>query len=152
MVLSVLCFVVLRIAIVSKIPKGHTLIELVLVMGIVSILFAVVVLNVNPLENKQNARDQKRMSDLQLLDRVVNEYLVDKKTLPTSLSTDLSEYTVKIPVDPIDDAIYYYQYAQNVVTYELSAVLENSPDISKNDGGNDDDAYELGNDLTLISP
>jgi len=121
-------------------------------MGIVSILFAVVVLNVNPLENKQNARDQKRMSDLQLLDRVVNEYLVDKKTLPTSLSTDLSEYTVKIPVDPIDDAIYYYQYAQNVVTYELSAVLENSPDISKNDGGNDDDAYELGNDLTLISP
>lgn len=65
-----------------------------------------------------------------------------------------------LPVDPTNDANYYYAYAcdDKNMTFELNAILESkyyreTKDYDKNDGGNKDDRYEKGSEpgLDLIS-
>ena len=156
--------------------KGVTMVELIITIALISILASIIMLVLDPVEKKQKARDNKRLSDISLLDRVINEYLLDygdhpdlfdvlrdSTSLPgTSVSLDnsaagwidedLSEYTSHLPIDPINDATYRYYYYHEDNSYEINAVMEYLTDEATNDGGNDDTRLEMGNDLTLISP
>lgn len=150
--------------------------ELIIVITLISILASVSILVLDPAEKRARARDNRRLSDLSTLDRVINEFLLDNgdypdlslvlrdsTTLPVGgisvdnassgwIDVDLSAYTSHLPVDPVNDATYRYYYYHDNTGYELNAVLETLSDEAVNDGGDDADRYEVGNNLTLISP
>lgn len=154
---------------------GVTLVELVAVIGIIGVLILAVLIIVNPMEILARGRDERRFTDMSVLDRAVNEYKIDAKSFPdvadtTRISTtlpsgnsgplvdptdgwidvNLSQYVTKLPVDPINDDTYRYFYRHTQYSYELNAVLEYYVDEMVSDNGDDDSVYELGNDLTIL--
>jgi len=156
--------------------KGVTIVELLIAITLIAILATSSTLLLDPAEKRARARDNRRLSDISTLDRAVNEYLIDygdypdlfmvlrdSTTLPGGgisvdnssagwIDADLSSYTSHLPIDPVNDAAYRYYYYREVTSYELNAVMEILTDEAANDGGDDPARYEIGNDLTLISP
>lgn len=156
--------------------KGFSIIEITIVVAIMLILFSVLVLKLNPLEHLKRGRDNKRISDLALIDRMIIEFKVDtgaypdeegtlrlSNVLPTGasslssstngwISQNLSGYNSRLPLDPLNADPYVYKYIHQSDTYELSTTLETESEVGSTDGGNDDASYELGNGLTLILP
>ena len=61
--------------------KGFTLIELVIVIGILAILAAAVVLVLNPAQLLAQARDSQRMSDLSSIKSAIGLYLATANTV-----------------------------------------------------------------------
>jgi type II secretory pathway pseudopilin PulG len=139
------------------------------------ILLGFIISYLNPRENAQKSRDQKRLSDLQSLASAIDQYSLVHNTYPDQVDTtristalpvgsgaslqtstggwifaDLSVYTTKLPTDPLNDVTYYYSYRHNAGSYELNALLEFPNEISQNDGGNDPGRYEIGNNLSLL--
>ena len=57
--------------------KGFTLIELLIVIAILAVLAGIVIVALNPAELLKQARDGKRMGDLDSLVTALNLYLVD---------------------------------------------------------------------------
>lgn len=165
-----------------KIPKiflnrrsGVTMVEFLIVSGILLLLFFVVLLSLNPLILNQRNRDNKRLSDIATLERAVNEFYVDTGSYPDSASVlrvstslpegnlgpyekisggwikaDLSKYISELPIDPLNNSSYFYSYKHTNDGYEIDARLEINPDLSKTDGGNNQNVYEVGNKLTII--
>jgi len=66
--------------------KGFTLVELLIVIGILAVLTAAVVVVLNPAQLLAQARDSQRMSDLEAVTSAVTFYLVtaDSPTLNTT--------------------------------------------------------------------
>ncbi len=60
--------------------KGFTLVELLIVIGILAILTAAVVIILNPGELLKQARDSQRMSDLDAVKSAISLYLTDAAT------------------------------------------------------------------------
>lgn len=169
--------ILLKYAMESKIRKktGFTIVELLIVVSIVLVLVGVAVLTFSPAGFIKRGRDEQRISDLALLERVINEYKLDTGTYPDSPNTlrtstslpagnsgpaenaadgwidaDFSVYNTRLPTDPINDANYYYSYQTTGYSYELSTPLEYEHGIVTSDGGDDDTQYEVGDDLTII--
>jgi len=160
----------------KNMKKGFTLVELIAVVGVLLIITSVLLVNSDIIGNKKKARDTKRLSDLSVLDRAVNEYQMDTKVYPDTESVlrvsiilptgnqqlenassgwidqDMSNYMSKIPTDPVNDATYHYSYLHNNSSYEINARLEYFSEKAQNDGGDDSAMYEEGNNLLLISP
>lgn len=77
------------------------------------------------------------------------------------MSSQKSVSVPTLPVDPLNDATFNYDYASNGSAWEINAVLESDQQKAKmyNDGGNNNDSttgtttarYEVGSDLTLIT-
>jgi len=98
--------------------KGFTLVELLVVIGIIAILAAVVLIAINPGRQFASSRDAGRRSDLYTITNVLYQYSVenngnlpsDLTTTPTHLGTDpglidltdelVPTYIVSIPYDP----------------------------------------------------
>lgn len=155
---------------------GMTLLEVILATTITIVLFTVIWILVNPTVMLKRGRDEKRLSDLSMLDRVITEYKLDQGSYPDTVNTlrtsttlpvgstsltsvkagwiacNLSTYTSRFPIDPINDSTYYYSYFHTSDGYELDAKLEYNTSLMSSDGGNDPNSYEVGNNLNLISP
>jgi len=56
--------------------KGFTLLELLIVIGILAILSTTIILVINPAELLKKARDSQRMSDLNNLKTAISHYLI----------------------------------------------------------------------------
>lgn len=70
--------------------KGFTLIELLVVMAILAILFALVLVAINPVRQTQQANNTKRRSDVNAILNATNQYAADNAgTLPTGVITTL---------------------------------------------------------------
>lgn len=67
--------------------KGFTLLELLIVIGILAILAAVTVLVINPAQLLKRARDSQRMSDLATLQTAIGLYMTDVTPLNITSST-----------------------------------------------------------------
>ncbi len=68
--------------------KGFTLIEILLVIGIIAVLATVVIVSLDPATRFQNARDARRLADLQSILSAVQQYIVDNRgVLPAGLDT-----------------------------------------------------------------
>jgi len=111
-----------------KTQKGFTLIEILIVIGIIAILAAVVIVAINPARQFAQARNAQRSSNVNTILNAINQYMVENNgTLPANITTtateicatggtgcadatpdliDLSvlttneQYLVSIPVDP----------------------------------------------------
>lgn len=69
--------------------KGFTLIEILLVIGIIAVLATVVVVALDPVKRFQDARDSRRLSDIQSILNAVQQYIIDNKgDLPQGLDTN----------------------------------------------------------------
>ena len=154
---------------------GITVVEVLITITLSAIILGMVLLTANPLEPQAKARDQKRLSDLANLERVINEYKLDNNSYPDDVDTlrtsttlpaasvgplekildgwitaDFSPYATKLPLDPKNDAPYFYSYQHTSTGYELNTVLEYYSDLMLDDGGTDSAVYETGNNLTIL--
>ncbi len=67
---------------------GFTLIELVVVIGILAVLFAIVLIAINPGKQFKAANDTKRRSDVNAILNAVYSYAADKQgALPSGIGT-----------------------------------------------------------------
>lgn len=159
----------------KKFQRGFTFIELVVVIAILLIIFTLVTVLVHPLDQLKKGRDNQRLSDVNILDRVMSDYLLDNyrypdqinvlrssNVLPTGSSDltnsnsgwiyeNLSSYTERLPIDPKNDSDFFYTYIHNETSYEINAKLEYFTELMLEDGGNSEEFYEVGNNLNLIS-
>lgn len=160
----------------NRFQGGFTYMELTVVLVILLIILTLITVLVNPIGKIKEARDKTRLSNIMTIDRAVNEFLLDNKRYPDQLDVlrtsntlpsgsidltrsnlgwiydDLSRYTPNLPIDPVNDSVYYYSYIHNDTGYEINAILESQFDLMSDDGGNDANSYEVGNNLNLISP
>lgn len=72
-----------------------------------------------------------------------------------NLGSQRSVSVPTLPADPINDATHHYTYTTNSAgdKWEVNAVLESQKFQSKmaNDGGDNDNVYEVGSDFTIIN-
>lgn len=115
----------------TKRLQGFTLIELMVVIGIITILAAVVIVAVNPLRQFRSARDTQRRADLREITSAIYQYSVDNNgQLPSGIPTGESNalnigtgtgnldlgavlvptYISKIPADPLNGTDADTQY------------------------------------------
>lgn len=59
--------------------KGFTLLEILIAVGIIAILATIIVIALDPAERFRNARESRRLSDIQTISNAVHQYLIDKK-------------------------------------------------------------------------
>lgn len=74
--------------------------------------------------------------------------------LPVNLSGQKAANVPTLPVDPINDQTYHYVYCADGDQWEISTRLESNYENYKmtSDGGNDNNLFERGTNLTLIAP
>ncbi len=71
--------------------KGFTLLEILLVVGIIAILAGIVIVAINPGRQLGTVRNTERKSDLKQISNAVQQYYIDENTYPDSISTTLTE-------------------------------------------------------------
>lgn len=73
----------------DNIKKGFTLLEILLVVGIISLLSAIVIIAINPSKMLAQARDTQRRSGISEINKALVQYYIDESHFPSSLTDDL---------------------------------------------------------------
>jgi len=76
--------------------KGFTLLELLIVIGILAILSTTMILVINPAEMLRKARDSQRISDLNTLKTAIAIYLTDVASASLSSGSYAYNYTTGV--------------------------------------------------------
>jgi len=83
--------------------KGFTLIELLVVIMIISVLAVTVYVALDPSKRIKDAKDSRRLTDMNSILTAIHEYIVDNKgKLPTGLSTSMTEKQLGTSVSGCD--------------------------------------------------
>jgi len=91
-----------------KSNRGFTLIELVVVIGVLSVLLAIVLVAINPARQFAQANNTQRRSDVSALLNAIHQYAADRSgSLPAGLDATSKTIcstggTITCPVDSID--------------------------------------------------
>ncbi len=118
--------------------KGFTLLEILLVVGIIAILAGIVIVAINPSKQLAATRNSERKSDLKQLNNALQQYYIDNGTYPADVESatswteicdtgdqegsggavectgfaDLADlvpaYLVAIPVDPLGPVVAFF--------------------------------------------
>ncbi|MSU26163.1 MAG: prepilin-type N-terminal cleavage/methylation domain-containing protein [Candidatus Levybacteria bacterium] len=128
------------------INNGFTLIELVIVIGLLSVLFSFAIFVIDPLAQINKANDARRKSDLALIQKALEEYYQDNGSYPMSqpnnncssglfykYQTTCAEwgkswipYMDKLPIDPDSSRNYHYYSSLSGQAYYIYASLESN--------------------------
>ncbi|MBI2450996.1 MAG: prepilin-type N-terminal cleavage/methylation domain-containing protein [Parcubacteria group bacterium] len=117
--------------------KGFTLIEVLVVVGMLAILMAIVIIAINPPRQFSLANNTKRRSDILAILNAVHQYAADNKgTLPsviTTTSTDMGtgsgeinictylvpNYLAEMPFDPKASGANYSSCTSYETKYQI---------------------------------
>ena len=92
--------------------KGFTLLELLIVIGILAILATVIIVAINPAELLRRARDSQRLSDLASITSAISFYLTEASSptlgTATTSSRELSNNTCDPPLGAATRTVIYY--------------------------------------------
>lgn len=98
--------------------KGYTLVELLVVIGMISVLITGLILILNPVQKIAQTNDAKRKSDLAQLQRALEIYYQDYGRYPNSTASYTitgtnwggawSDYMSRLPSDPKSGRRYVY--------------------------------------------
>ncbi|MDD2646875.1 MAG: type II secretion system protein [Patescibacteria group bacterium] len=148
--------------------RALTLVELMVVIGIIGILSAIAVASFNSARVK--ARDAVRAQNLKALSMALELYYANNNSYPsgdigpsdsdsnygfcleqsTNFATLMSSYMTQIPKDPLfqdtayPDHCYWYRTAGNGSQYHISVYVESSNyDPAQQDGGQETTSYEV---------
>ena len=70
-----------------KNKKGFTLLEILLVIGIIATLAVVVIVSLNPAQRFEDAQNSRRLSDIQSILSATQQYIIDNKgEIPAGIS------------------------------------------------------------------
>ncbi len=123
-----------------KTKKGFTLVELLIVIGIIGVLAGMVIAVLNPRHFQAKSRDAKRKADLEQVRSALEMYRADNGNYPAGSGSVASVLTVlqtngylTLPTDP---GTYDYRYVSaGLTTYQLCAYLEKETGSSACGGG-----------------
>jgi prepilin-type N-terminal cleavage/methylation domain-containing protein len=162
----------------KKKQAGFTLIELLIVIVVIGILAGILVMIIDVQEYQAQARDARRMNDILSVQTALIDSLASQEISLTDTSgcVDCTSHTgsddihgngwVKfndisgrglidiiqnLPVDPINDDTYHFEYYSDGIDFELNMIFESDgyQENATKDGGNDDTVYERGFNLYL---
>ena len=102
--------------------KGFTLVELLVVISIIGILAAVATANL--LTAQKQARDSRRISDLEGAQTALETYYAESQVYPLEAEINDAFDSGARPVDPKDSGIYVYSWLTDTDSYCLCATLE----------------------------
>lgn len=116
--------------------NGFTLMELLIVIGVLSIITSAILISINPIEQFQKGRDAKRKNDLTQIQRALEAYYNDNKSYPDNTANfkmNLSgwdwggawqPYMQVVPKDSLPSQNYVYVRVLSGQGYGLYARLE----------------------------
>lgn len=68
--------------------SGFTLLEILLVIGIIAVLAVVIIVALNPAKRFEDARNSRRLSDIQSILSAIQQYMVDNNgSIPSGITT-----------------------------------------------------------------
>ncbi len=110
--------------------KGFTLVELLVVIGVLGVLATGLVLIINPGEQTARARDAERKSDLAQIQRALEMYYDDFGKYPdvVKFGDEWEPYMTKVPQDKRSSQQYQYKTESSNQKYFLYAHLEAAKD------------------------
>lgn len=129
--------------------RGFTVVELLVTIGIISILTAAIVAVIRPLDYIKRSRDTRRISDLKVIQTALEQYYGSENVYPATIPTDGSAlvnpggtvtFLNTTPKDPDSTKTYtYFQGAcdgtASSTKYTLCTDLEMSTGTSCPDAG-----------------
>jgi type II secretion system protein G len=131
--------------------KGFTLIELIVVIGVMVILASSVFAILDPVGQLQKANDGKRKADLSGVQKSLEQYYQDFGRYPASSQNEIVDfktntplpwgsswqpYMNELPADPTNTRKYIYVVRSDMQAYWIYASLERDTDPSVcNKGG-----------------
>ena len=109
--------------------KGFTLVELLIVIGILAILVAAVVVVLNPAQLLAQARDGQRMSDLDAVRSAINLYMTTASSVAFTATTTLTATTTGAPATWTGAVVNASTAVTNAgwVNIDLSSISGGSP-------------------------
>lgn len=126
--------------------KGFTLIELIVTMGIISLLAAAIVAVLRPMDYIMKSRDTRRMSDLKVIQTALEQFYGENSRYPSTAEINVASsnpftynsvtYLNVMPVDPAGSATPYCYFqgdcggTASTAKYTLCAQLEASSGTS----------------------
>lgn len=108
----------MKITALFKKQKGFTLVELLVVIGILAVLLAITLIAINPARQFSQSNNTKRSSDVNAILNAITQYAADNRgTLPAGITTTaqvvgngtgeadicadlVTQYLAALPVDP----------------------------------------------------
>ena len=126
----------------TKLKRAFTLTELLIVIGILSILLAIVLVALNPARQFSQANNTQRRSDVNAILNAIHQFAADNKgALPTGITTTaaiiktggaeicgdlVTDYLAALPSDPTDGTTFS----------TCAAAYDSGYTVSKSSGNN----------------
>lgn len=143
----------------KKYSKAFTLLEILLVVGVIVVLAAIVIIAINPSKQLATVRNTERQFDLKQLGNAIEQYYIDHSVYPASTPTTLTEicntgsatssppgycdglvdlsslvptYLVAIPTDPKDSTL---SFIDKVITKAYASTNGSAYQIMQDSNG-----------------